>query len=200
VGDEHANKQFKCKSCGGAMRVPAALSPVIHQDPSPEESVETTRCPYCRERIIVGAKVCKHCTRTLDVTLRAAEEAQRAAEEARRAADRANSRGGNAINNVVNIDNGRDRGRRRRYRDDDDYYYNREPPKSVGVAILLSFLFGPLGMFYSTVPGGLVMLFVSPIVILVTFGFGIFVTHPICIIWAAVAASNHNANVYARRS
>ena len=31
-------------------------------------------------------------------------------------------------------------------------------PKSVGVAILLTLLFGPLGMLYSTVPGALIML------------------------------------------
>lgn len=31
-------------------------------------------------------------------------------------------------------------------------------PKSVGVAFLLTLLFGPLGMFYSTVSGALIML------------------------------------------
>lgn len=65
-------------------------------------------------------------------------------------------------------------------------------PKSAGTAALLSFFFGPLGMFYSTVPGALIMMLVSFIVGFVTLGIGLFVTQPICIIWAAVAANNYN--------
>lgn len=67
--------------------------------------------------------------------------------------------------------------------------------KSVGVALLLSFFFGPLGMLYSTVAGALVMLFVNLVVALITFGFGLFLTWPICMIWAAVAASSHNTRL-----
>jgi hypothetical protein len=37
-------------------------------------------CPFCGELILEKAKKCKHCLETLDVTLRAAEEAKRAAE------------------------------------------------------------------------------------------------------------------------
>lgn len=66
------------------------------------------------------------------------------------------------------------------------------PTKSVGVAFLLTFLFGPLGMLYSTVAGGLVMLLVTPVFALFTLGLSLFVTWPICIIWACVAASSHN--------
>jgi hypothetical protein len=69
--------------------------------------------------------------------------------------------------------------------------------KSVGVAILLTFLFGPLGMFYSTVAGGLIMLLVSVSAAVLTLGLSVFITWPICIVWAAVAASNHkSARVY----
>ncbi len=66
------------------------------------------------------------------------------------------------------------------------------PQKSMGVTILLTILFGPLGMFYSTIIGGIVMLILSIIIGIVTLGFGILVTWPICIIWAAVATNNHN--------
>lgn len=62
--------------------------------------------------------------------------------------------------------------------------------KSVVVALLLTFLFGPFGMFYSTIVGGLVMVPVSIVGIFLTFGLSIFITHPICMIWAAVAASD----------
>jgi hypothetical protein len=34
-------------------------------------------------------------------------------------------------------------------------------PKSVGVALVLSFLFGPLGLLYATIKGGLIMLVVE---------------------------------------
>jgi hypothetical protein len=70
--------------------------------------------------------------------------------------------------------------------------------KSVGVAILLTILFGPLGMFYSTVTGALVMLVVTFLAALVTFGLGILITWPICVIWGAIAASNHNAALVAQ--
>jgi hypothetical protein len=64
--------------------------------------------------------------------------------------------------------------------------------KSVGVALLLTFLFGPLGMFYSTVTGAIVMLIVTVIAVIFTLGIGCIITWPICMIWAAIAASNHN--------
>jgi len=65
--------------------------------------------------------------------------------------------------------------------------------KSVGVAILLTFLFGPLGMLYSTVSGALIMIAVSFILALVTAGISLFITWPICIVWGALAAESWNA-------
>lgn len=67
--------------------------------------------------------------------------------------------------------------------------------KNVGIAIILTFLFGPLGMFYSTIVGGIVMIVVSIIVFFITFGLGLFITWPICIIWGAIAAKNYNDNL-----
>jgi hypothetical protein len=71
--------------------------------------------------------------------------------------------------------------------------------KSVGTAILLAALFGPLGMFYSTVGGATIMCIVSFFVLVGTFGFGILITWPICIIWAAVAADTYNKQLVNRR-
>jgi len=66
------------------------------------------------------------------------------------------------------------------------------PPKSVGVALLLTFFFGGLGMLYSTVIGGIVMLFVEILIMTLTLGLGVIITRPICMIWAAMAANSAN--------
>ena len=81
--------------------------------------------------------------------------------------------------------------------------YPSQPPqviivkstKSVGVAILLSFLFGPLGMLYSTVVGALVMFVLSLLALFITAGLGLFILWPIGIVWAAVAANNYNNSI-----
>lgn len=72
--------------------------------------------------------------------------------------------------------------------------------KSMGTTILLTFLFGPLGMFYSTITGGVIMLIVNIIVAIFTLGFGLLLTWPICIIWAAIATKNHNEKLIANYS
>jgi hypothetical protein len=71
-------------------------------------------------------------------------------------------------------------------------YIAVRPAKSVGVAIILAMFFGPLGMLYSTVPGALFMLFISFVLRFVSAGMAIFLTWPVCVIWAAVAAESHN--------
>lgn len=64
--------------------------------------------------------------------------------------------------------------------------------KSVGVAFLLAFLFGPLGLLYASVVGGIVMIIVSVLVAIVTLGLGLLITWPICIVWAIIAANSAN--------
>jgi hypothetical protein len=64
--------------------------------------------------------------------------------------------------------------------------------KSVGLAFLLTLLFGPLGMLYTTVGGALIMLVISAALGFFTFGVSLFVTHPICILWGCLAASASN--------
>ena len=71
-------------------------------------------------------------------------------------------------------------------------------PKSVLVAFLLTFLFGPLGMFYSTVVGGVVMLLVALVAIPLTIGVGALIVWPISIIWGCVAASQYNSRIGAQ--
>ncbi len=69
-------------------------------------------------------------------------------------------------------------------------------PKSTGTAVLLTVLFGPLGLFYATTTGGLIMLFGGGLFCIITLGFGALITWPICIIWAymAVEAENNQQN------
>ncbi len=66
--------------------------------------------------------------------------------------------------------------------------------KSVGVAVILALLFGPLGMFYATVTGAVVMIVVSLLVGIFTMGFGLLVTIPIGAVWAGMAASTSEPN------
>ncbi|MFC9838317.1 DUF2510 domain-containing protein [Rhodococcus sp. NPDC127530] len=71
-------------------------------------------------------------------------------------------------------------------------------PKSVGVAFLLAFLFGPLGLLYASVAGGIIMLavgFFAFFLSFVSFGFPFLVHWIICMIWACVAANGHNERI-----
>ncbi len=67
--------------------------------------------------------------------------------------------------------------------------------KSVGISLILTILFGPLGMFYSTIWGGSIMMVISLLLALVTAGFSLFVTWPICVIWGAMAVSSANQRI-----
>lgn len=67
--------------------------------------------------------------------------------------------------------------------------------KSIGLSLLLTILFGPLGLLYTTVSGAIIMFVVSLIVAIITFGLGYFFTLPICIIWGVLAAKNYNSKI-----
>lgn len=69
--------------------------------------------------------------------------------------------------------------------------------KNAFLAALLGFFFGPLGMLYATVTGAVVMFVVNLLVAVVTFGFGLALSWPVCALWAAIAASNHNSKLAA---
>ena len=92
-------------------------------------------------------------------------------------------------------------------------YYVTKSPKSIGVAILLTFLFGPVGLFYASISGGLIMTF-TPIVLFLLFMVGIIQENIllvewsvmllivfvltywlICIIWAAISVNSYNREI-----
>lgn len=63
--------------------------------------------------------------------------------------------------------------------------------KSMLLAVLLTVVFGPIGMLYSTVMGALVMMAITGLLGVLT-GVGFFFTWPICIIWTVVAVRSFN--------
>ena len=75
-----------------------------------------------------------------------------------------------------------------------------QTPKNMILALLLAALFGPLGLLYATIPGGLIMLcvFIVLLVILTIFTLGLgfflpfFIVSPTCVLWAYMATEKHN--------
>ena len=78
------------------------------------------------------------------------------------------------------------------------------PRKSMAVAIILAFLFGPLGLLYASVTGGLVLLaadLVAIVLSFVTFGLGAFLFPLIwiaSIIWAVLAVQGKEKSIIAQ--
>ncbi len=67
-----------------------------------------------------------------------------------------------------------------------------KPVKSMGISILLSLLFGPIGLFYSSIAGGVIMSLLSLIIGVLTMGIGAFVLWPVCAVWGAVSVRHYN--------
>ena len=66
--------------------------------------------------------------------------------------------------------------------------------KSVGLALVLTFLFGPLGLFYASVWGAVALIVLAAAGVVPTFGFVLIFVWPASIAWAAIAAgSRHRA-------
>ncbi|SFJ49186.1 hypothetical protein [Thermoflavimicrobium dichotomicum] len=67
--------------------------------------------------------------------------------------------------------------------------------KSVGLALILTIIFGGLGLLYATVLGGIIMICVELFVLLFTFFLAPFlvpIVHIVCCIWAVIAVQRHN--------
>ena len=68
--------------------------------------------------------------------------------------------------------------------------------KSTGVAFLLSFFFGPLGLLYASIVGGIVMFFVTAILFFLIPVVGAILGWIICIIWAMIAVQATNSKAH----
>lgn len=64
--------------------------------------------------------------------------------------------------------------------------------KSVGIGLLLTFIFGPIGMLYGTIWGGFIMMVVNLVIGIPTFGLGLLFTWPIQLIWVALSIRLYN--------
>jgi hypothetical protein len=67
--------------------------------------------------------------------------------------------------------------------------------KSVGIAFLLAFLFGPLGLLYASILGGIVMFFITFLFFFLLPFIGPIFCWVGCIIWAVVAAGRANKSM-----
>ena len=73
-----------------------------------------------------------------------------------------------------------------------------QPTKNIGISLLLTALFGPLGMLYSTITGAIIMGIVYALIALFTLGFGlafIWILNPICMIWSYISTKKYNKNL-----
>jgi hypothetical protein len=60
--------------------------------------------------------------------------------------------------------------------------------KSAIAAFFLTFLFGPLGLLYATIGGGIFMIIIAVILVPMTVGLAVLVVWPVSMIWGVVAA------------
>ncbi len=65
-------------------------------------------------------------------------------------------------------------------------------PKSQGIGVILCLLFGPLGLFYSSIIGAIIMIIIAIPVAIVTLGIGMIPINLICCVWNLIAVSSHN--------
>lgn len=63
-----------------------------------------------------------------------------------------------------------------------------KPEKSVMAAFLLTLLFGPLGLLYASIAGGIIMIILAIILVPFTLGIGALIVWPISMIWAVITA------------
>ena len=67
--------------------------------------------------------------------------------------------------------------------------------KSMVVALILTFLFGPLGLLYATVPGALILLVLTIIIGFFTLGIGFIVGWLASMIWAVISVNSNNSKI-----
>jgi hypothetical protein len=69
------------------------------------------------------------------------------------------------------------------------------PQKSVPLAIVLTIIFGPLGLLYVSILGAIVMFVVTLIISFFIFGLGFLFTWPVCVIWAYLSVKKYNSQI-----
>ena len=70
------------------------------------------------------------------------------------------------------------------------------PRKSILISLILTFLFGPLGMLYSTIIGSIIMIIISIVAAVFTAGGSIIVTWVISMVWGLIAVERYNRKMF----
>ena len=65
---------------------------------------------------------------------------------------------------------------------------NAKPVKSVWAAFFLTLLFGPLGLLYASIGGGIFLIITALITAPLTLGFAAVIIWPVAILWGVLAA------------
>ena len=92
-------------------------------------------------------------------------------------------------------------------------FLTTKSPKSLGIAIILTILFGPIGLFYASISGALIMI-LAPILVFALFLIGVLQENStlmnlsaglllffaltywlICIIWAVIRVNDYNREI-----
>lgn len=66
------------------------------------------------------------------------------------------------------------------------------------LGLILTFLFGPIGMLYSTVIGALVMMVIGGGLVALTGGLALIIVWPIMMFWTWSAIAGHNKRLQAQ--
>lgn len=85
---------------------------------------------------------------------------------------------------------------------DNQQYIVMKSPKSLGIGLILTFFFGPIGLFYATISGAVIMLIIDAIFAVIGFitaGISLVVTAPlvnlVCMIWAYLKIKSYNRDL-----
>jgi hypothetical protein len=70
--------------------------------------------------------------------------------------------------------------------------------KSLGIAVALAILFGPAGLLYASIAGGIIMFILAIIVFLILPLIALFLVWVGCIVWAITAVQRANQKTEAR--
>lgn len=73
------------------------------------------------------------------------------------------------------------------------------PYKNLGVALLFSIFFGPLGLLYSSLRGGIIMVLIAFVVISSHYPVPIILMWISCCIWSVMATNRYNNKLMAVR-
>ena len=143
---------------------------------STTQTPDRVACPYCAEEISTAAIKCRHCNEFLDGRQDSSETQLPQT----------------VVAQAPLVVSGQSSSKRTRRRHTRTTTRSTQSNKNMAVGLLLTLFFGPFGMFYSTVVGALVMLFVDFFLILPLcfIGIGLFFI-PISwiaqIIWTIIA-------------